>query len=184
MVRVYPKPTVNAGPDKILAYYTSYTLTPAYSSDITNYLWTPSGNLSCTTCANPDGVALQKETYQIEVMNNFGCKAKDTITIFVNCLQANLLMPTAFTPNKDGKNDYFYPITRGYKVVKTFIIYNRYGNKVFERNNFSPNIPSLGWSGAIKDYKYGTTEVFAWFMEAECDLGRFNTSQGTVVLIR
>ena len=184
VVRVYPTPTVNAGPDKILAYYSSYTITPAYSSDITNYLWTPAGNLSCTTCANPDGVALQKETYQIEVMNNFGCKAKDTITIFVNCLQTNLLMPTAFTPNKDGKNDYFYPITRGYKVVKTFIIYNRYGNKVFERNNFSPNIPGLGWSGAIKDYKYGTTEVFAWFMEAECDLGRFNTTQGTVVLIR
>lgn len=184
VVRLFPNPTVNAGPDRILAYNSPYTITPVYSNDIINYLWTPTGNLSCTNCANPDGIALKKETYQIDVTNDFGCKATDLITIFVNCLEANLLMPTAFTPNSDGKNDYFYPITRGYRIVKTFIIYNRLGNKVFERNNFSPNIPSLGWNGAIKDYKYGTAEVFAWYMEAECDLGRTNTTKGTVVLIR
>lgn len=184
VVRLFPSPRVDAGPDKILSYFSPYTITPVYSNDITSYRWNPPGNLSCTNCANPSGVALQKEMYRIEVVNNYGCKKTDSITVFVNCLQANLLMPTAFTPNRDGKNDYFYPITRGYRMVKTFIIYNRLGNKVFERGNFLPNIQSLGWDGRIKDYKYGTTEVFAWFMEAECDLGRMNTSMGSVILIR
>ena len=184
IVRLYPSPKVNAGPDKILSYAAPYTITPVYSSDITSYLWSPPGNLSCTNCANPAGVALQKEIYRIEVANNFGCKKADTITIFVNCLQANLLMPTAFTPNSDGNNDYFYPITRGYRMVKSFLVYNRLGNKVFERTNFLPNIPSLGWDGRIKSSQNGATEVFTWFMEAECDLGRMNTSMGTVILIR
>ena len=184
VVNLFPKPTVNAGADKILSYNTAYTITPAYSADIVSYLWSPPGNLSCGNCTNPNGIALKKETYQIEVTNNFGCKATDIINVFVNCLQANLLMPTAFTPNSDGKNDYFYPITRGYRIVKTFLVYNRLGNKVFERKNFSPNIQSMGWDGRIKDHKYGTTEVFAWYMEAECDLGQLNITKGTVVLIR
>ncbi|MEO6542140.1 MAG: gliding motility-associated C-terminal domain-containing protein, partial [Ferruginibacter sp.] len=112
-----------------------------------------------------------------------GCKASDTVRILINCLEANLLMPNAFTPNNDGKNDYFYPITRGYRIVKYFVIFNRYGQKVFERRNFEPNIPTLGWDGRVKDSRYGTS-VFTWFMEAECDLGSMNNSRGTVVLIR
>ncbi len=184
IVRMHPKPTVNAGPDLILAYNTPYNIAPAYSAGITNYLWSPAGNLSCTNCASPNGIALKKETYSIEVTNNFGCKAKDTINVLVNCLQTNLLMPNAFTPNSDGKNDNFYPITRGYKVIRSFIIYNRYGNKVFERKDFAPNVPSLGWDGYIKDTKLATSEVFAWFMEAECDLGQINSTKGTVILIK
>jgi gliding motility-associated-like protein len=93
-------------------------------------------------------------------------------------------MPNAFTPNQDGKNDYFFPITRGYKTVRHFIVFNRYGNKVFERRNFDPNIATLGWDGRIKDYKYGTSEVFTWIMEAECDLGEIMSTRGTVMLIR
>ncbi len=184
VVNMFPSPTVNAGPDKILPYYSSFNISPAYSSDIVQYSWTPSTDLDCSTCPSPSGIALRSESYKIEVQNNFGCKAADTIRIFINCLNANLLMPNAFTPNRDGKNDYFYPITRGYRIVKYFVIFNRYGQKVFERKNFDPNIATLGWDGRIKDNKYGTTEVFSWFMEAECDLGALMNTKGTVVLIR
>lgn len=183
-IRIRPKPVVDAGPDLVLPYNTAFTITPLYSSDITTYLWSPPGNLNCINCANPAGIALQKQSYQVEVTNNNGCKATDNINVLVNCLQSNLLMPTAFTPNRDGLNDYFYPITRGYGKVKAFIIFNRLGNKVFERRNFDPNIPTLGWDGRIKDYKYGTSETFTWFMEATCDSGEMMSSKGTVVLIR
>ncbi len=183
-VRLFPAPSVNAGPDKILSYNASFTINPVYSNDVTGYTWTPAGSLNCNNCSDPTGLALAKETYRVEVQNIHGCKSSDSVTVFVNCIQANLLMPTAFTPNGDGNNDHFYPITRGYRMVKTFIIYNRLGIKVFERNNFLPNIPSLGWDGRIKGSGHGNTEVFTWFMEAECDLGRMNNSLGTVVLIR
>ena len=182
-VHVYPKPFVKAGPDLILPYNTPYTIAPMYSNDVINYLWSPPGNLNCTNCANPAGIALKKEIYQVEVINNYGCKATDIINVLVKCEKAYLLMPTAFTPNKDGTNDYFYPITRGYRSVKTFLIFNRLGNKVFERKDFAPNTASLGWDGTVKDDKYATTEVFAWYMEAECDTGQLITIKGTVVLI-
>ncbi|HEX2683354.1 MAG TPA: gliding motility-associated C-terminal domain-containing protein, partial [Ferruginibacter sp.] len=184
IVRMYAVPTVDAGADKILSYNATFTFDPVYSADVNSYAWTPSVDLSCDNCANPVGTALQKRTYRIDVANNDGCVNSDSVTVFVNCLQANLLMPTAFTPNNDGLNDYFYPITRGYRMVKTFIIYNRLGFKVFERSNFFPNIPNLGWNGQVKGTANGKTEVFTWYMEAECDLGRMNNTMGTVVLIR
>lgn len=184
VVNMHPTATVDAGPDQVLPYYSSFNINPVYSSSVVQYLWTPSAGLSCSTCPNPSGTALSSQSYKIEVKNNYGCVASDTIRIIINCLNSNLLMPTAFTPNQDGKNEYFYPMTRGYRIVKYFVIFNSYGQKVFERRNFTPNIPTLGWDGRIKDYKYGTTEAYAWFMEAECDLGAMMNTKGTVVLIR
>jgi len=183
IVNLHERPSVDAGPDRLLPYNTTYSLTPAYSNNIINYTWSPPGNLSCTNCPNPSGIALQKETYQVEVTTNLGCKATDIINVLVNCERSNLLMPTAFTPNRDGMNDRFYPITRGYHRVKTFIIFNRLGNKVFERKDFPPNISSLGWDGAIKGFEYSPTESFIWYMEAECDAGQLVVVKGTVLVI-
>jgi hypothetical protein len=46
--------------------------------------------------------------------------------------------------------------------IKTFQIFSRWGEKVFERNNFDPNLPDLGWDG-----KFGTVSlnpaVFVWY---------------------
>ncbi len=184
VVNMFPTPTVNAGPDLILPYNNSFTLSPAYSNNIMAYNWTPAINLNCTTCPAPGGIALTSQEYRIEVTSTNGCKAADSIRVFINCLDANLLMPNAFTPNNDGRNDYFYPITRGYRSVKYFVIFNRYGQKVFERRNFVPNNSTLGWDGRLKDTKQGSTEAFTWFMEAECDLGKLLNTKGTVLLIR
>ena len=182
---VNPIPTVDAGPDRVLPYNTPFVLSPAYSTNAAVYSWTPSLNLSCYSCPFPSGTAQVTTTYRIDVATINGCTASDAITIFVACDKANLLLPTAFTPDNNGKNDYFYPLTRGYKKITKFIIYNRLGNKVFERNNFTPNLSSLGWDGNIKGSGYGSsTETFVWYVEAVCDLGQTIIKKGTVVLIR
>jgi len=183
IVNIHERPGVDAGPDRVLPYNTTYSITPTYTNNIVNYLWTPAGNLSCTSCPNPSGIALQKETYMIEVTSDLGCKATDIINVLVNCERSNLLMPTAFTPNRDGMNDRFYPIARGYHRIKTFIIFNRLGNKVFERKDFPPNTSSLGWDGSIKGFEYSPTESFVWYMEAECDAGQLVVIKGTVLVI-
>ena len=40
--------------------------------------------------------------------------------------------PTAFTPNNDGINDYFYLTITGYCEFESLRIYNRYGQVVFD----------------------------------------------------
>ena len=92
-------------------------------------------------------------------------------------------MPTAFTPNNDNLNDYFYPSTRGIKSITRFSIYNRFGKLVFEAKNFPPNNKAFGWNGKVNN-ALQQPDVFVYYMEALCDLGERLHKKGTVMLIR
>lgn len=185
IIRTYPIPTVNAGADQIVPFNNSFTLSPVYGPGISGYLWSPAINsLSCTSCPVTNGIAAFTTNYNIEVTSTNGCKASDNVTVFVACSNANLNLPSAFTPNNDGKNDRFYPLTRGYKIINKFIVYNRWGNKVFERYNFAPNSPSLGWNGSTLDKQISDPAVYVWIVEGTCDVGQKVETKGTVMVIR
>lgn len=183
-IQVHALPTVDAGPDVEYPYNTPFTLSPQYSSAINNYTWTPAGNLSCTHCASPSGVAVNKILYSIAVNDINGCKASDSVWVSVTCQKGSIFVPNAFTPNGDGLNDYFYPVAYGYSSIKSFAVYNRFGNKVFFKKDFAPNSNTLGWDGTYKHNKYLTTQSFVWIIEAVCYSGEIITTKGMVTLIR
>jgi len=176
-------PTVDAGPDRIYPYNTPFTITPLYSNNVRSYLWSPATTLSCTSCATPAGTALQAQTYTIEVRSDSGCIAKDTINILVECKYANLLMPSAFTPNRDLKNDVYYPLARGISTIKRFAIFNRYGQLIFEAKNFKPNDAAWGWDGKFKGQDQ-STDAYVYFLEAVCDVGGTIIKKDSFILLR
>jgi len=55
-------------------------------------------------------------------------------------------VPSAFTPNNDGNNDILKDIPIGIKKFNYFIIYNRWGNRVFYTTDFS-----RGWNGKLNE---------------------------------
>ena len=57
-------------------------------------------------------------------------------------------VPTAFTPNGDGRNDVFQPMLLGNVKSYRFCIYNRYGDKVFETSDLRK-----GLDGRIKGWR-------------------------------
>jgi len=182
-VHIKSLPTVDAGPDKVYPFNSNFTISPLYGNNITSYSWTPTGILSCNTCPTPSGTAINSNTFLIEVTSDSGCVAKDEISIFIECKDANLLISNAFTPNNDNLNDYFYPLTRGIKSIIRFSIYNRFGKLVYEAKNFPPNDKAFGWNGKVNNQDQPST-VFVYYIEAICDLGEKIRRKGTVVLIR
>ena len=176
-------PAVNAGPDQILPYNSMFTINPIYGNNIVSYEWSPADSLTCVACPITSGTALQSQQFCIKVTSDSGCVAKDVINIFIECKYANLLMPSAFTPNKDGKNDMFYPLTRGIKMVKKFTVFNRYGQAVFEKLNFLPNNKLLGWDGKFKGIDQNA-DSFVYVMETICDLGEIISRNGSFLLLR
>jgi gliding motility-associated-like protein len=182
-VHVKSLPTVDAGPDQFYPYNASFTINPAYSNNVNSYNWTPSNLLSCTTCPFPGGIATRSAMYIIQVTSDSGCIAKDSVKILVECKDAYLLMPNAFTPNNDNLNDYFYPLTRGVQSIIRFSIYDRFGNLVFEARNFIPNDKAFGWNGRVSGADQ-STGVFVYYLEALCDSGEKLYKKGSVVLIR
>jgi gliding motility-associated-like protein len=180
---VNPKPTVNAGADKVFPYYTEFSLAPSYSSNVRRYEWSPADSLSCSTCPVPTTIATRLKTYTVKVTSDSGCVATDQIIVAIECKDAYLLMPTAFTPNNDGKNDFYYPLTRGIGAVKRFSVYNRSGQLVFDQQNFSPNKNTKGWSG-----RYNNTDqpagTYVYILEAICEQGQSISKKGNFLLIR
>ncbi|MCW3093514.1 MAG: Gliding motility-associated C-terminal protein [Ferruginibacter sp.] len=176
-------PTVDAGPDKVVSYNSKYTMAPAYSPNVRQYSWTPSSLLSCSNCAIPNGIALHSETYTIQVTSDSGCVASDSLTVFVECKNANILMPTAFTPNNDNLNDVYYPLTRGIKIIKRFTVYNREGKLMYEAQNFPPNTKYFGWNGQYKG-QIQSPAAYVYTLEVICELGETLTKKGSFLLLR
>ena len=182
-VIVKSSPTVNAGPDASYPKDATYKFAPTYSNNVSTYLWTPSDLLSCNNCNIPTGIAARSQVYVVQVTSDSGCVAFDSVIISIECKYANLFIPKAFTPNNDNLNDVFYPNTFGIKTITKFIIFNRGGQVMFQRNNFSPNDRSMGWDGTYKGSPQAAGS-YVYIMEALCDLGEKLFKKDSFILLR
>lgn len=159
------------------------TLQPIYSSDVVSYLWTPGNYLNCTTCANPVVTTTNDMKYTVQVQNQYQCAASDSVFVAVFCAAGKIYIPTAFTPNGDGKNDVFYVMGKGVKQVNHFRIFDRWGNIVFERYNCALNDATVGWNGTYNGLR-ANIGTYIYEVQVQCDTGTVFNYRGTVVLIR
>lgn len=182
-VEVNQIPAIDPGPDLVLPYNTPFTLKPFYTPGIATYRWQPASMLNCADCPEPSGVATVSTLFTVNVTTQKGCTSSARIRLTLDCSDKNLLMPTAFTPNNDGLNDIYYPLTRGISLIKRFVIFNRLGEMVFERRNFAPNSRQLGWDGMYKGIMQPSGS-YIYIVEATCDLGNDLSGKGNFVLMR
>ncbi len=181
-VVVFPLPTVDAGPDQEILAGTQAQLT-ATGTLINNYLWKIEKTLSCDSCYNPVASPSVNTTYTVTVTTKHGCTATDTVRILLYCDNSQLFIPNSFTPNNDGKNDVFYPRGTGVSVVKSFRIYNRWGNLLFERANIQLNDESNAWDGSFNG-SAPKPDVYVWVIDAICETGAPLFLKGDVTIIR
>jgi gliding motility-associated-like protein len=184
VIRVNANPTVNVGPDVTIQQGASTTLTGITSNDATNYLWRPNYELSCTACSTTVATPKQNTQYILTVTNASGCSRADSITVFVICNDKNIFIPNTFSPNGDGMNDVFYVRGKGLFSIKSIRIFNRVGQLVFERRDFSPNDPSVGWNGRVFDQKPVGTDSYLYVVEVLCENSYLIKLQGNVTLIQ
>ena len=183
LITVGPKPTVSLGPDRTLATGTPLTLSTIITNGpIVKWAWTPAQELSCSDCPLPTTIVKNNSFYIVQVTNNFGCIASDTLIINSICKSAQVYIPNAFTPDGDGLNDILMIRGRGI-TIKSFRIFNRWGELVFEKENFSPNDPKYGWDGKVRGVP-ATPDVFVYTAEIFCDNGIPYTYKGNVTILK
>ena len=183
---------VNLGPDTTIVYGQGVWLIPEIFNTSGNlqYRWTPENNehISCLDCREPYIDSLSTQTsFQIAVTDENGCTSYDVITIFVKKFR-EVLVPTGFSPNGDGNvNDLLLVHGREGTTIKTFRVYDRWGELVFENNEFPINSSNLtsegGWDGTF-DGKQMNPGVFVWYVEAEFEDGATEVFKGQTTLIR
>lgn len=129
--QVYPGPKVDLPEDTTLCKYEILEL--AVNSWQSKYIWDNGSSLPTRRIVKPG-------QYHVNVSNICGVKS-DTVNVQYRDINCRFFLPTAFTPNQNGLNDRYRPIT--YDVDEmTFSIYNRWGQKIYEGNINDP-----GWDG-------------------------------------
>lgn len=147
--------------------------------------WSNKDLLNCLDCLDPFTTQLNETTaFSIRVVDENGCVADDAIVIFVS-KERGIYIPNGFTPNNDGINDVFM-IFGGSDVVQinTFKVFDRWGETVFEQNNFQPNDPNYAWEGTFRNGQALNTSVFVYIAEVEFIDGETIIFSGDVTLIK
>ena len=140
--------------------------------------WNPATFLSSTSSMVPTFNGTTDKLYTIQIETAAGCVTVDTQLVKV-FKEVKFYVPTGFTPNQDGLNDYLKPIPVGMKEFRYFRVYNRWGQLVFDMKNND----SKGWDGRI-DGKPQSSQVVVWMAEGVGINNVVYKQKGTCTLIR
>lgn len=145
------------------------------------YQWSPEESVSNPNASSTTAVIFEPSSFIIIVTDSLGCTASDAIIIDLKsenyCNPSYIFIPSAFSPNNDGKND----VWRVRSVVMEQIIiriYNRWGELVF-----GTYVVDDAWDGTFKG-EPAEAGVYGYVLEVKCTGGETYTAKGDITLIR
>lgn len=155
-VKVFDMPTVNIIRDPEEQVYIqnpvvnfSFENTSIDSIQIIDWNWN-FGDTTFSTLENQEKVFNQVREYEVKLKYTTSNECIDSVSIKVDIAQVKLDIANVFTPNGDGINDLFEIKDLEYYMSNEMMIFNRYGKKVYSRNNYQGD-----WDGGnLKDGVY------------------------------
>lgn len=180
---VNPNPVAQIQPmaNEILCAYDTIEVLANQGANY-DYRWSPEKPFRTVTGAEGQkvkGIFIDPSTNVVlTVFNEFGCYDSDTIKVQTKpCCE--VLIPNAFTPNGDTKNDYFNPYLQNGQILLSFKVYDRYGKLVY--NNETPR---QGWTGTYKDGSLAPSGVYMYYVKYTCADGKLYEKKESVTLLR
>jgi len=172
VIHVHAKPIVNAGTDRIIFNGENANLQGNVMGEDPVFYWDPPDNLSDIHVLDPIASPASEKKYSLHATSAFGCKNEDEMIIKV---VAGIFVPTAFTPNNDGKNDKWRIPFLDPMLGATVRVYNRYGQLVYQVES-----KTVEWDGIFngKLQATGTYVYYISFKNGRKDM------KGTFTLIR
>ncbi len=153
------------------------------SSDSLIYQWSPLDSLVCADCPRTIARPYFTTNYELLIIDESGCEAKDDILISIE-KPRNVYIPNVFSPNLDGINDEFLIYSdKEVATIVTLKIFDRWGELVFQNDDFPPNDASEGWKGDFKEEQMGNG-VFVYVAVIRFLDGVEIRYQGDVTLLR
>jgi len=118
------------------------------SEEIVSVKWNPSDNLTCDTCLITFLKAKLDNTYEVSITDIHGCIKSINISIRV---KENIIITTPNIINSGSTSNNYFTIYGNESVIniEKLRIFDRWGNLVFLKNDFKPNMPQEGWDGKI-----------------------------------
>lgn len=150
-------------------------------SGASRYLWVPATGLNDATIGNPTITFTQpyeEVNYLLIGYNDAGCRDSLTVRVKIFANGPSIYVPTAFTPNGDGLNEFLKPTLAGMQRFDYFKVFNRFGELVFQTNNLYD-----AWNGTFKGQKQASGN-YVWMVQVLDFEGKLILQKGTTLLIR
>ncbi|MCS6929166.1 MAG: gliding motility-associated C-terminal domain-containing protein [Saprospiraceae bacterium] len=174
---------MSLGEDQEVYYGTEACLEPLFSFKPVSLSWTPSIPCASLSCLPYCKTFQENAQYRLEARDPYGCILRDTISIRVR-REAPVYAPNVFAPQGDWPNNrFFLSASPGVVQINRMFIANRWGEIVYEQNNFQPNIPGLGWDGSFRGQE-APPDVYLFWAELLLWDGRTEVVSGSVALVR
>lgn len=128
---------------------------------------------------------LKSLLYQVTVIDSNGCRASDERRVLVDRTR-HIFIPEIFAPGSTKNNNFFIQTNGRYddvKNIKSFMVFDRWGNALHEASNFLPNDPDSGWNGKIGGREVGNG-VYVYYAEIEFIDGETVLYKGDVTVLR
>ncbi|MGZ4011661.1 MAG: T9SS type B sorting domain-containing protein, partial [Flavisolibacter sp.] len=166
---VLPLPLAFLPADTSLCSYETLSLKP--NTPFQQYLWNTGAITSSISVSRPG-------LYWLLVTDSKGCKGTDSIMVNSKECMAGVYVPTAFSPNDDGRNDDFKAMAFG--NIKSFelTVYNRWGEIIFKTND-----RFKGWNGKFGGMEQ-RSDVYIWTCRYRFEGEGEQVKKGTVTLLR
>lgn len=112
------------------------------SPDFTVVQWEPPHLFTNHAATEQQLIGNQSQQFIVHAISSSNCQASDTLALRVNSPSNVLLMPTAFTPNGDQRNDVWEPVRLQDFPEGEIFVYNRWGQCVYHTQNYA-----VPWDG-------------------------------------
>ncbi len=141
------------------------------------YNWSPVSSLSNPNISYPIAAPKEATRYVVGGIASNGCRSFDTLHVSVD-YRDNLFVPSAFSPNGDGKNDQFKVANLTFQRIVEFRVFNRWGQEIF--SGAGKNVYWDGtWEGEDQDIGNYSYLIRVGFPD-----GYVETYKGEVTLVR
>ena len=164
-VKVTSLPSINFGNDTVVCKNNPILL-DASTTGTSSYLWQDNSS-------NKDYLVTNPGVYWVVATSECG-NSSDTVFIDVIKCDCSLYVPNTFTPNGDGLNDIFLPIHDCKFLEYEFMVFNRWGERIFETQH-----TEKGWDGKYNKLLV-QDGVYVWRINIRDSDGTYNNYYGHV----
>ena len=140
------------------------------------------GTLSCTECISTTARPQTSILYELYGIDEKGCEATDKVHVYVKKIRV-VEVPTGFTPNGDGTNDVLIVHGKRGTMVKQFQVFNRWGELLYQANDFAVNSATAGWDGSFRG-QLAEAGIYIWYLVVEYEDAMEEAFRGQTTLIR
>ncbi|RYY85585.1 MAG: PKD domain-containing protein [Chitinophagaceae bacterium] len=165
-----------AGRDTMTAFGEPVQL-DAHGDSASTYTWSPVDGLTDPAIANPIALWPADKRYELHSVDRFGCESRTSVLV-KRYAGPDLYVPSAFTPNADGRNDRLRVRPVGIKTLHYFSLYNRNGELIYTSARSED-----GWDGTYRGVALAT-QTLIYVTEGTDYRGQKVFRKGTVTLLR